>query len=272
MSYEKDYLSILHSVVRTGLETPDRTGTGVYKLLNQPINADLRGGKVPLITTKRVFWKTALTELLWILSGQTNIKPLQEKNCHIWDEWADKDGNLGPVYGKQLRDWSMPGKPGLGIDQLQTVIDSIQDNPFSRRHIISMWNVGDLNKMALVPCHLLYQFHVDKFNRLYLTMIQRSADMFLGVPFNIFNGAMLTHIIGYFTGTKPTGMYWLGTDSHVYKNHLDAVEKQIHREPIHCCPRVEINSGITDINQLEVKDFRIFDYLHHPSLIAPVAV
>lgn len=262
------YLNLLKKIMNKGVDSDDRTGTGTRKLFAQQLRFDLQEG-FPILSTKYVHFKSVKTELLWFLKGDTNTKFLHDHKVTIWDEWADDDGDLGPIYGAQWRHW--PAKNGLHIDQIVNVIDSLKNDPNGRRHIVNAWNVGELHKMALPPCHLLFQFMVhDGVLSCHLTM--RSADMFLGVPFNIASYGLLTHLIarecGYDVGELVVSM----TDCHIYKNHFQPVNEQISRPVLYNFTELVINEAISSIFDLEPGDIKLNNYKHQGKINAPVAV
>lgn len=261
------YLDLLRHVLTTGQGKADRTGTGTLSVFGHQMRFDLRAG-FPLVTTKRVHFKSVAHELLWFIRGDTNTRYLRENGVTIWDEWADANGELGPVYGKQWRSW--PAPDGHSIDQLAQVIAQIKANPDSRRHIVSAWNVADLPDMALAPCHCLFQFHVAD-GKLSCQLYQRSADLFLGVPFNIASYALLTHMVAQVTGLEPGDFIWTGGDCHLYLNHLDQVREQLSRTPFPL-PTLRLNPAVTRIDDFVFEDIELLDYQHHPAIKAPVAV
>jgi thymidylate synthase len=258
---ELNYLTLLERAAMEGQEQMDRTEVGTRSLFGEKILWDLQHS-FPLLTTKRVHFKSVVEELLWFLRGETNVNTL---DASIWDEWSSPSGELGPIYSKQWRDWD-------GIDQIQGVIDSIKANPAGRRHIVSAWNVGELDQMALPPCHLLFQFYVRDGLFLDCQVYQRSADLFLGVPFNLASYGLLTHIVGHYTGYKPGKLHWVGGDCHVYLNHLPAVATQLVRNPV-SGPKlaVRIPEGVT-FDKLKAENFLLSGYDPHPSIKAKVAV
>lgn len=263
----KQYLDLLDHVLKTGTVKSDRTGTGTISVFGYQMRFDLGQG-FPMLTTKKLHVKSIVHELLWFISGDTNIKYLKDNGVNIWDEWADKDGNLGPVYGQQWRAWlSADGKK---TDQLSQVIDSIKNNPDSRRHIVSAWNVGDIDKMALPPCHLLFQFYVSG-NKLSCQLYQRSADIFLGVPFNIVSYALLTQMIAHVSGLEPGEFIHTLGDAHIYLNHLDQVKLQLTREPF-ALPLLKINPDKRDIFDIKFEDFEFINYQAHPHIKGAVSV
>ncbi len=263
----KTYLDLIRNVLDNGCERTDRTGTGTISLFGAQARFDLTKG-FPLLTTKRVHFKSVVHELLWFISGSTNVDYLNQNGVTIWNEWRRPDGDLGPVYGHQWRKWNYGGPKGH--DQLQEVIEQIKTNPDSRRLIVSAWNVGDLPKMALPPCHLLFQFHVQD-GKLSCHLTQRSADLFLGVPFNIASYALLTHMVAQVCGLGVKDLIISFGDLHIYKNHLDQVREQLLRAP-RPLPVLNLNQDITDIDQFAYEDIQIGDYLPHPGIKAPISV
>jgi thymidylate synthase len=261
------YLDLLRHVLTTGQGKADRTGTGTLSVFGHQMRFDLQAG-FPLVTTKRVHFKSVVHELLWFIRGETNTRYLRENGVTIWDEWADANGELGPVYGKQWRSW--PAPDGHSIDQLAEVIAQIKANPDSRRHIVSAWNVADLPDMALAPCHCLFQFHVAD-GKLSCQLYQRSADLFLGVPFNIASYALLTHMVAQVTDLEPGDFIWTGGDCHLYLNHLDQVREQLSRAPFPL-PTLRLNPAVTRIDDFVFDDIELLGYQHHPAIKAPVAV
>lgn len=251
----------------SGTHKADRTGTGTRSVFGRQLRFDLSRG-FPLITTKRVHFKSVAVELLWFLRGESNVKWMQDQGVTIWDEWADADGELGPVYGVQWRSWPTPG--GGHIDQISRLMDNLGTNPDSRRHIVSAWNVADLDSMALPPCHAFFQFYVAD-GKLSCQLYQRSADMFLGVPFNIASYALLTHMIARQLGLEPGDFVWTGGDVHVYDNHVDQVTEQLSRTP-YDYPRLKILRTPASIFDYTLEDFEVVGYQHHPAIKAPVAV
>ena len=263
----KQYLGLLEHVLENGVKKSDRTGTGTISVFGYQMRFNLSEG-FPVMTTKKLHLKSIIHELLWFISGDTNIRYLTDNGVSIWNEWADKDGNLGPVYGYQWRSW--PAAGGKKIDQLASVIDSIQKNPDSRRHIVSAWNVGELDNMALPPCHLLFQFYVAE-GKLSCQLYQRSADIFIGVPFNIASYALLTMMIAQVTGLKPGDFVHTLGDAHIYLNHIDQVRLQLSREPFKL-PEMKINPEIRDINKFRYEDFTLVNYVSHPHIKGAIAV
>ena len=262
------YHDLIIDVLENGIEKSDRTGTGTRALFGRQIRFDLADG-FPLLTTKKVHLKSVIHELLWFISGETNIKPLQEAGVRIWDEWADPEtGELGPVYGAQWRRWQ--GPEGRVVDQLQGVIDQIRLNPDSRRLIVSSWNAAQVDDMALPPCHCLFQFQVMG-DRLHCQLYQRSADIFLGVPFNIASYSLLTHMVAQVTGLQPGEFIHTFGDLHLYDNHREQAKTQLAREP-RALPVLHLNSEVTEIDQFGYEDVQVDGYDPHPAIPAPVAV
>lgn len=282
------YEDLVRKILTEGTLKSDRTGTGTISLFGQQMRFDL-SKYFPLLTTKTVFFKGLAYELLWFLKGSSNINWLLEHNVHIWDEWADENGDLGPVYGVQWRSWPAPTPedPNRTIDQISNVLDLIKHHPDSRRMIVSAWNPAEVEKMALPPCHALFQFYVheraDGVKELSCQLYQRSADMFLGVPFNIASYALLTYLIAQEVGMEPGEFVWTGGDCHIYSNHLEQVKKQLGygtdpegnpyppREP-YPYPKLVIKTKKPSIFDYEYEDFELVDYKHHPGIAAPVAV
>jgi len=263
----QQYLDLMRHVRDTGTRKADRTGTGTLSVFGYQMRFDLASG-FPMVTTKKLHTRSIIHELLWFLNGDTNIAYLNENNVSIWDEWANDKGDLGPVYGAQWRSWPTPD--GGAIDQLSQVLQTLRDNPDSRRIIVSAWNVAELDKMALMPCHALFQFYVAD-GKLSCQLYQRSADIFLGVPFNIASYALLTHMVAQQTGLAVGDFIWTGGDCHLYLNHLEQVEKQLAREPLPL-PRLAINRHPDAITDYRFEDFEIVGYEFHPHIAAPVAV
>jgi len=268
------YEDFMRHVYTTGVTKTDRTGTGTVSVFGHQMRFDLREG-FPLVTTKKVFTKAIIVELLWFLRGDRNVKWLQERGCTIWDEWAGPDGDLGPVYGVQWRSWPTP--EGGHIDQIAEVVKQLQTTPDSRRIIVSAWNVADLGKMALMPCHAFFQFYVAPptapggRGTLSCQLYQRSADIFLGVPFNIASYALLTHMLAQQCDLDVGEFIWTGGDCHIYSNHREQVELQLSRAPLPY-PTLRIKRRPPSIFDYELDDFEILDYQHHPVIKAPVAV
>ncbi|MBH0158047.1 thymidylate synthase [Fictibacillus sp. 5RED26] len=263
----KQYLDFLQDILHNGTKKEDRTGTGTVSVFGRQMRFDLQKG-FPLVTTKKLHLKSIIHELLWFLKGDTNIAYLKENGVRIWDEWADEDGNLGPVYGHQWRSWSAPN--GETIDQISNVIEDIKKNPDSRRLIVSAWNPSDIPNMALPPCHLLFQFYVAD-GKLSCQLYQRSADSFLGVPFNIASYALLTMMVAQVTGLKPGEFVHTVGDAHIYTNHLEQVELQLTREP-KPLPKMKINPNVTSIFDFTYDDFELVDYEAHPHIKGVVSV
>jgi thymidylate synthase len=263
----KQYLDLLDHVLKNGTEKSDRTGTGTISIFGYQMRFNLEDG-FPLLTTKKLHLKSILYELLWFISGDTNIKYLNVNGVKIWNEWADENGNLGPVYGHQWRSW--PAGGGRKIDQLLNVVNSIKKSPDSRRHIVSAWNVGELDKMALPPCHIMFQFYVAE-GRLSCQLYQRSADIFLGVPFNIASYAILTHMVAQVTGLKPGDFVHTLGDAHIYLNHIEQVKLQLSREP-YKLPGMSINPAVNNILKFRYEDFALTDYIAHPNIKGDISV
>jgi thymidylate synthase len=261
------YLDLLRHVLDHGTRKSDRTGTGTLSVFGAQLRFDLSAG-FPLMTTKKVHLKSIIHELLWFLQGDTNTRYLKENGVSIWDEWAKPDGDLGPVYGYQWRSW--PAANGQHIDQISQVLEQLRKNPDSRRMIVSAWNVADLDKMALMPCHAFFQFYVAD-GRLSCQLYQRSADMFLGVPFNIASYALLTLMIAQVTGLKPGDFVHTFGDTHIYLNHMDQVKEQLSREP-RPLPVMKLNPAVKDLFAFKYEDFTLENYDPHPAIKAPVAV
>ncbi|MDX9771931.1 MAG: thymidylate synthase [Bacteroidales bacterium] len=263
----KQYLDLLSHVMEHGVEKRDRTGTGTISTFGYQMRFDI-SERFPLMTTKKLHLKSIIHELLWFISGSTNVRYLQEKGVRIWNEWADADGNLGPIYGYQWRSW--PAADGKTIDQISTVISSLRNNPDSRRHIISAWNVGEIEKMALPPCHILFQFYVAG-DRLSCQLYQRSADIFLGVPFNIASYALLTMMMAQVTGYKPGEFIHTLGDAHIYLNHTEQVRLQLTREPRNL-PVMTLNGGVKDISSFSYEDFTLSEYDPYPAIKGEISV
>ena len=263
----KQYLDLMRYVRESGTEKGDRTGTGTLSVFGYQMRFNLEDG-FPLVTTKKVHLKSIIYELLWFLKGSTNIDYLKEHGVSIWDDWADERGELGPVYGAQWRSW--PTQDGDSIDQISEVINQIKTNPNSRRLIVSAWNVSQIDNMALPPCHALFQFYVAE-GRLSCQLYQRSADIFLGVPFNIASYALLVLMIAKVTGLKPGDFVHTLGDAHLYLNHLNQVDEQLKRKPFPI-PKMQITKDVTNILDLEYEDFVLQDYESHPHISAPIAV
>ena len=263
----KQYLDLMRHVRENGVFKDDRTGTGTYSVFGHQMRFDLSEG-FPLVTTKKTFLKGIIHELLWFLSGSTNIKYLVDHDVHIWDEWADEHGELGPVYGSQWRSW--PGPDGKTIDQISRVVEDLKTNPDSRRHIVSAWNVAEVDEMALPPCHSLFQFYVAD-GRLSCQLYQRSADIFLGVPFNIASYALLNMMIAQVVDLEVGDFVHTLGDAHLYSNHIEQADKQLLREP-RSLPTIRINPEVKDILGFKISDFELVEYDPHPGIKAPIAV
>jgi thymidylate synthase len=267
MTNSHPYEEFLKHVLDTGVKKEDRTGTGTISVFGGQLRYNL-GEYFPLITTKKVHLKSIIYELLWFLKGETNIGYLKENGVSIWDEWADENGDLGPVYGKQWRCWE--SKDGQVIDQIQQALDMIRNTPDSRRILVNAWNVGEISKMALMPCHTMFQFYVAN-GKLSCQLYQRSADLFLGVPFNIASYALLTMMIAQVTGLEPGDFVHTFGDAHIYLNHMEQVNKQLSREP-KPYPKMKLNPKVTDLFDFDFEDFTLEGYDPHPGIKAPVAV
>jgi thymidylate synthase len=261
------YLKLLSDILEHGVDKSDRTGTGTRSLFGYQMRFDLAKG-FPLLTTKKLHLKSIVYELLWFIRGETNVRWLQEHGVKIWDEWADENGDLGPVYGSQWRSW--PAPDGRQIDQLANVIDSIKTKPDSRRHIVSAWNPAEVDDMALPPCHCLFQFYVAN-GKLSCQLYQRSADSFLGVPFNIASYALLTHMVAQVTGLEPGDFVHSFGDVHLYSNHFDQAKLQLTREP-RPLPKLQVNPAVRSIEEFQFEDFEFVGYDPHPHIKAAVSV
>ena len=263
----RQYLDLMQRALDEGTPKDDRTGTGTKSIFGHQMRFDLAAG-FPLLTTKRLHIRSIIYELLWFIRGDTNIAYLKEHGVGIWDEWADAKGDLGPVYGAQWRSW--PAPDGTTIDQLALVISALRRNPDSRRHIVTAWNPADVERMALPPCHCLFQFYVAR-GRLSCQLYQRSADIFIGVPFNIASYALLTHMVAHVAGLKPGEFIHTFGDAHLYSNHLEQAREQLKREPL-ALPRLIIKRDVRSIDDFRFEDFDIAGYQSHPHIAAPVAV
>jgi len=263
----KQYLDLCRRILEEGTRKEDRTGTGTLSVFGHQMRFDLREG-FPLVTTKKLHTKSIVHELLWFLSGSTNIRYLQENGVRIWNEWADDNGELGPVYGKQWRSFS--GPDGKTVDQIEWVVNEIKRNPDSRRLIVSAWNPAEIDQMALPPCHLLFQFYVAE-GRLSCQLYQRSADTFLGVPFNIASYALLTHMVAHVTGLEPGEFVHTIGDAHIYLNHVEQVKEQLSREPLPL-PSLKLNPEVTSIFGFRYEDIEFLNYQAHPHIKGEVAV
>lgn len=270
----KQYLDLLRHVLDNGVHKSDRTGTGTTSVFGYQMRFDLSEG-FPLVTTKRMFTRGIFGELLWFLQGSTSARALQEQGITIWDEWAGDDGELGPIYGYQWRSW--PTRDGGSIDQIADVIEALKTNPDSRRHIVSAWNVSDIDDMALPPCHLLFQFYVAPASEpggrgtLSCQLYQRSADLFLGVPFNIASYALLTHMVAQVCDLQVGDFVHTFGDAHIYDNHREQVAEQLSREPL-ALPTLQLNPDVRSIDDFTLDDIEVLNYEHHPTIKAPVAV
>jgi thymidylate synthase len=266
------YLDLMQRVLDEGVAKPDRTGTGTLSVFGDQMRFDLRKG-FPLVTTKKVHTRSVFTELLWFLRGDTNVKWLRDRGVTIWDEWADEHGDLGPIYGYQWRSW--PAPDGRHVDQIRLAVDGLRRDPDSRRHIVSAWNVADIPDMALAPCHTLFQFYVepqaDGPGRLSCQLYQRSADVFLGVPFNIASYALLTHMVAQVTALEVGHFVHTIGDAHLYRNHLDQARLQLTREP-RPLPTLHLDSSVRDIDGFDLEHIWLDGYDPHPAIKAPIAV
>lgn len=263
----KAYLDLLQHVMEKGTDKGDRTGTGTRSVFGHQLRFDLAEG-FPLVTTKKVHLRSIIHELLWFLMGDNNVRYLQENGVRIWNDWADEDGNLGPVYGVQWRSWK--GADGQTIDQISQVVEQIKTKPDSRRHIVNAWNVADVDKMALPPCHTMFQFYVAD-GRLSCQLYQRSADLFLGVPFNIASYALLTMMMAQVTGLQPGDFVHTFGDAHIYSNHFEQVKLQLSREP-RSIPQMNLNPEVKSIFGFTFEDFELVNYDPYPGIKAPIAV
>lgn len=263
----EQYQQLLRHILDHGHDKSDRTGVGTRSVFGYQMRFDLAKG-FPLVTTKKLHLRSIIYELLWFLNGDTNIKYLNDNGVTIWDEWADKDGNLGPVYGYQWRSW--PGRNGEQIDQIARLMEQLRSKPDSRRHIVTAWNPADVDRMALPPCHALFQFYVAD-GKLSCQLYQRSCDTFLGLPFNIASYALLVHMIAQQCDLRPGEFVWTGGDVHIYNNHFEQVELQLSREP-YPLPELRIRGGRSSIFDYQFEDFEIVNYRHHPLIKAPIAV
>jgi thymidylate synthase len=263
----QQYLDFLRRILSEGERKGDRTGTGTISVFGHQMRFDLSDG-LPAVTTKRLHWSSVIHELLWFLSGDTNVGYLQDNKVKIWDDWADEEGDLGPVYGKQWRKWE--ADDGRMIDQIEDAINQIRDNPNSRRIIVSAWNVGELEEMALTPCHAFFQFYVND-GKLSCQLYQRSADAFLGVPFNISSYSLLTCMMAQVCDLKPGEFIWTGGDCHLYLNHLEQARLQVSRVPLEL-PTLRLDPSVKSIDNFSFKHIEIGNYNHHPHITAPISV
>jgi len=263
----KQYLNLLDHVLNNGTKKNDRTGTGTISVFGHQSRYDLSEG-FPVLTTKKLHLRSIIHELLWFLQGDTNIAYLKENKVKIWDQWADENGDLGPIYGVQWRSWR--AADGRRIDQIGRLLESLRKHPESRRHMVSAWNVGDLDDMALPPCHVMFQFYVAQ-GRLSCQLYQRSADVFLGLPFNIASYALLTHLVAQVTGLEPGEFIHTLGDAHLYRNHLEQADRQLDREPLPL-PRLRLNPEVRSLLDFRYQDIEVQGYRHHPHIPAPVAV
>ena len=263
----QNYLNFARHIINNGDRKNDRTGTGTISVFGHQMRFDLNQG-FPLLTTKKLHLRSIIYELLWFLKGDTNIKYLTDNGVRIWNEWADENGNLGPVYGHQWRSW--PTSDTESIDQISMLIEQLKNNPDSRRHIVSAWNVADVNDMALPPCHCLFQFYINN-GRLSCQLYQRSADVFLGVPFNIASYALLTHMVAQVCDLQVGDFVHTFGDAHIYVNHLEQIQQQLQRSP-YPLPQLQINPAVKDIFAFEYEDFKLIDYQAHPHIKGKVAV
>ena len=263
----QQYLELLNHVIKHGVEKGDRTGTGTLSVFGYQMRFDLANG-FPLLTTKKVHLKSIIYELLWFLRGETNVSYLHKNGVSIWDEWADENGELGPVYGSQWRSWRTAD--GRSIDQISQLITELKENPLSRRHIVSAWNVGEIENMALPPCHAFFQFYVAK-NRLSCQLYQRSADVFLGVPFNIASYALLLQMVAQVTGYEAGEFVHTFGDVHLYNNHIEQAQQQLNRTP-YALPKMWINPDVSSIFKFKYEDFELQNYQCHEHISAPIAV
>jgi thymidylate synthase len=263
----RQYLDLMNDILENGAVKPDRTGTGTRSVFGRQLRFDLSQG-FPLVTTKKLHLRSIIYELLWFLKGETNIKYLKDNGVTIWDEWADENGDLGPVYGSQWRSW--PAPDGRKIDQIADVIQQIKTKPDSRRHVVSAWNPAEVDHMALPPCHALFQFYVAE-GKLSCQLYQRSADYFLGVPFNIASYALMTEMVAQQCDLEPGEFVWTGGDVHLYSNHFEQAKLQLSREPF-TLPRLDIKRMPNSVFEYEFEDFEIVGYQSHPAIKAPIAV
>lgn len=279
--HDFEYLKLVERILEEGEQKGDRTGTGTLSLFAQQMRFDLSGMSIPLLTTKKMFTRGIFYEILWYLRGDTNIQYLNDHNVHIWDEWADENGNLGPVYGHQWRKWKKVNvlKGAMTdfdyaevehVDQIADVVHALRTNPDDRRIIVSAWNVAEIDQMALPPCHLLFQFWANN-GKLKCHLYQRSCDVGLGVPFNIVQYSILTHMIAHVTGHEAVEFVWTGGDVHIYNNHIEQMKEQVSRKPFPS-PHLLMNSKVKEIDDFEYEDFKIIDYVSHPTIKMEVSI
>ncbi len=269
--FDAHYQDLLDDIMYYGVDKPNRTGVNARSVFGRMLRCNLGNG-FPILTTKKIHFKSVLHELLWFLRGEGNIKYLKENKVTIWDEWADEDGNLGPVYGVQWRKWKGfdPNNNIVIVDQIKSTVEEIKNNPDSRRLVISAWNPAEIPFMKLPPCHMIYQFNVTQ-GKLNCLFNMRSIDVFLGLPFNITSYALLTHMMAQVCGLKAGELIWVGGDTHIYSNHFDQVNEQIDREPYEL-PKLKINPEVKDMSDFKFEDFELVDYKCHPAIKAPIAV
>ena len=288
--HDHEYLNLVRYILKSGIQKGDRTGTGTISVFAPQMRFNLMNGSIPLLTTKKMFTRGIIHEMIWFLAGDTNIKYLNDNKVHIWDEWADENGNLGPIYGAQWRNWgghteveqlseittSINKVPG--VDQIAQVIDQLRNNPDDRRIIVSAWNVGEIENMALPPCHALFQFWsapLEGFNKRQLKchLYQRSCDVGLGVPFNVVQYSILAHMIAHITDHIATEFVWTGGDTHIYNNHIDKLTEQVSRKPVYPSPRLALNENVKEIDDFKYEDFQIVGYdKYHDTIKMEVSV
>lgn len=266
----KQYLNLLEDILMNGAVRKDRTGTGTISVFGRQLRVDMQKEGFPLLTTKFVYFKAVAYELLWFLSGETNIKLLKDNNIHIWDGWADENGELGRIYGVQWRRWKTPN--GTAVDQLKQAMEQIKNNPYSRRIVVSAWNAGELDQMSLPPCHALYQFYVNpEAKTLSCHFYMRSVDVFLGMPFDIASYALLTHIIAHLTGLTPKELIVSTGDTHIYLNHTEQVYKQLKNKPLQL-PTLEISPNVLNIDNIKYEDIKLINYTNYGPIKAPISI